>query len=153
MHLAQLDIARPLYPLDAPQIKDFVDNLEFINGIAEHSPGFIWRLQDESGDATAIQAFEAPEVIVNMSVWTSPEMLKDFMFKTAHRSFFRRKAQWFERMPQASYVLWWIPEGHIPPLPEALARLEYLRQHGESPFAFSFKQLYPASAQPDTTTP
>ncbi len=57
MHLAQLNIAKAKYSLEAPEIKEFVDNLKLINALAESSCGFIWRLKDESGDATAIQAF------------------------------------------------------------------------------------------------
>ena len=43
MKLAQLNIALAKYPLDAPEIKDFVDNLDLINGVAENSVGFVWR--------------------------------------------------------------------------------------------------------------
>ena len=46
MHLAQLNIAKAKAPLDSPLLQDFVDNLDRINGIAEQSAGFIWRLQD-----------------------------------------------------------------------------------------------------------
>lgn len=91
MKLAQLNIALAKYPLDAPEIKEFVDNLELVNGIAESSEGFVWRLKDESGDATNIQAFDDPNMIVNMSVWDSVDSLKNFMFRTHHRDFMRRK--------------------------------------------------------------
>ncbi|ROR26875.1 uncharacterized protein DUF3291 [Vibrio crassostreae] len=40
MKLAQLNIALAKYALDAPEIKDFVDNLDQVNGIAERSEGF-----------------------------------------------------------------------------------------------------------------
>lgn len=139
MHLAQLNIARAKYPLDAPEIKDFVDNLDVVNAIAEQSEGFVWRLKDESGDATSIQAFDDPSLLINMSVWTSPDSLKDFMFRTHHRDFMRRKGEWFEKLNEDSYVLWWIEEGYIPTAEEAKARLQYLREHGDSPYAFTFK--------------
>lgn len=142
MHLAQLNIAKAKYSLDALEIKDFVDNLEPINALAESSPGFIWRLKDESGDATDIQAFDDPNIIVNMSVWESSDSLKNFMFKTHHRDFMRRKQEWFYKLPEASYVLWWVPVNHTPTMGEALEKLTYLREHGESPKAFSFKRNY-----------
>ena len=91
MKLAQLNIAHAKYPLDHPNIKDFIDNLERVNAIAEQSEGFIWRLKDDSGDATSIQLFDDPNIIVNMSVWETADSLKDFMFRTIHRDFMRRK--------------------------------------------------------------
>lgn len=142
MHLAQLNIAKAKYSLESPEIKEFVDNLEPINQLAESSDGFIWRLKDETGDATAIQAFDDPNIIINMSVWDSVDALKDFMFRTHHRDFLRRKKEWFESIPEDSYVLWWIVEGHIPTVEEALEKLVYLRENGDTPNAFSFKSNF-----------
>ena len=73
MHLAELNIARLKYPFDDPRVAEFADNLDRVNGIAERSEGFVWRLQDDGGDATDIRAFDDPLVIVNMSVWHGPE--------------------------------------------------------------------------------
>ncbi|MEZ8575517.1 DUF3291 domain-containing protein [Vibrio splendidus] len=148
MKLAQLNIALAKYPLDEPEIKEFVDNLELVNGIAESSEGFVWRLKDESGDATNIQAFDDPNMIVNMSVWDSVDSLKNFMFRTHHRDFMRRKGDWFHRLPEDTYVLWWIEEDHIPTLEEAIERLEHLREIGDTPYAFTFKTSFTASEVP-----
>ncbi|OED81927.1 DUF3291 domain-containing protein [Vibrio splendidus] len=148
MKLAQLNIALAKYPLDAPEIKEFVDNLELVNGIAESSEGFVWRLKDESDDATNIQAFDDPNMIVNMSVWDSVDSLKNFMFRTHHRDFMRRKGDWFHRLPEDTYVLWWIEEDHIPTLEEAIERLEHLREIGDTPYAFTFKTNFTASEVP-----
>ncbi len=119
MKLAQLNIALAKYPLDAPEIKEFVDNLDLINGIAEESEGFIWRLKDDSGDATSIKLFDDPNMIVNMSIWESTDSLKNFMFRTGHRDFMRRKSEWFHRLAEDSYVLWWVEDGYIPTPQEA----------------------------------
>ncbi|MEZ8408840.1 DUF3291 domain-containing protein [Vibrio splendidus] len=148
MKLAQLNIALAKYPLDAPEIKEFVDNLELVNGIAESSEGFVWRLKDESGDATNIQAFDDPNMIVNMSVWDSVDSLKNFMFRTHHRDFMRRKGDWFHRLPEDTYVLWWIEEEYIPTLEEAIKRLEHLREIGDTPYAFTFKTNFTKSEAP-----
>jgi len=144
MHLAQLNIAKTKYSLDEPEIKEFVDNLVPVNQLAESSDGFIWRLKDENDDATNIKAFSDPEIIVNMSVWTSTDALKNFMFRTHHRDFLRRKKEWFHNIPDDSYVLWWIPEGHIPSIEEAVEKLELIRKNGDSPGAFSFKSNFSA---------
>lgn len=139
MKLAQLNIALAKYALDAPEIKDFVDNLDLVNGIAESSEGFVWRLKDESGDATNIKAFDDPNMIVNMSVWDSVDSLKNFMFRTHHRDFMRRKNEWFHRLAEDTYVLWWVEDDQIPSLDEAIERLDHLREVGDTPYAFTFK--------------
>lgn len=136
MKLAQLNIAKAKYPLDAPEIKEFVDNLDVVNAMAESSEGFIWRLKDESGDVTSIQAFADPLIIVNMSVWTTVDALKDFIFRMHHRDFMRKKGEWFHRL---------LEDEHIPTLEEAKDRLDHLRNKGETPYAFSFRGIFPAS--------
>ncbi|MGY5450951.1 DUF3291 domain-containing protein [Agarivorans sp. MS3-6] len=145
MQLAQLNIATARDDLDSPLLKDFVDNLEPINAIAEACDGFIWRLKDDSGNATEIQAFANPRMIVNMSVWQSVASLQQFMFKTHHIDMMKRRAEWFEKQPLATYVLWWVEANHQPSLEEALERLDHLRTHGESPFAFTFKSQFTAA--------
>lgn len=145
MKLAQLNIALAKYPLDAPEIKEFVDNLEWVNNIAESSDGFVWRLKDESGDATDIKVFDDPNMIVNMSVWDSVDALKNFMFRSHHRDFMRRKSEWFHRLAEETYVLWWVEDGHVPTLDEALTRLEHLRNKGDTPYAFTFKTNFTAA--------
>ena len=73
LHLAEINVATLVAPLDDPQIDDFRDALDEVNALAEASPGFVWRLQTDDGNATAIQAFPNPLTIVNLSVWESPE--------------------------------------------------------------------------------
>jgi hypothetical protein len=37
--------------------------------------------------------------------------------------------------------MWWVPAGHRPSLDEALARLEHLKQHGDSDHAFGWSYV------------
>ncbi len=149
MYLAELNIAKAKAGMEDPVMKDFNDNLEPINSLAEASPGFIWRLKDEHGDATSIQVYDDPLIIVNLSVWQDLESLRQFMFKTHHLNFLKRKSEWFEPNEEATYVLWWVPEGHQPSTQEANARLQHLRKHGETPHAFSFRSRFtPADLDP-----
>ncbi|GAB5381620.1 MAG: DUF3291 domain-containing protein [Aliiglaciecola sp.] len=141
-HLAQLNIARALGAMDSAVMKEFSDGLVPVNATAEASEGFVWRLQDENGDATNIQFFDDPNMLVNMSVWRDIASLKHFMFKTHHASFMANRKSWFESSPEATYVLWWIEQGHIPSLEEAIERLDHLRKHGDTAYAFSFKQIF-----------
>lgn len=147
MHLAQLNIGRLLAPIDDPRIADFVDNLEPVNALAEASPGYVWRLQDDSGDATSIKAFEDDLMILNLTVWESVEALADFVYRTAHRDFLRRRREWFETALEPITCLWWIPEGRPPEVTDALVRLEHLRAHGPTPTAFTFRHRF----EPDGT--
>ena len=142
-HLAQLNIARALAPMDDPKMADFVARLDEINRLADGSPGFVWRLQDESGDATAIRAFDDPNLLVNMSVWESPDALFDYVYRSGHARVMARRRDWFDMPADAHTVLWWIPAGHIPSLEEAKARLDLLRAEGPGPRAFTFKNRFP----------
>ena len=141
MHLAQLNIARLLAPLDSPQLAEFVANLEPVNALADAAPGFVWRLQTDDGDATSIRAFDDDMLIVNMSVWVSIEALRAFVFGGEHRAVMAGRRQWFERMTEPYTVLWWVEEGHVPTVDEAKARLEALRRHGPTDHAFTFRTV------------
>ena len=142
-HLAQINIARLLAPLDDPQLAEFVANLVPINALADGSPGFVWRFQTAAGDATSVRPYEDALIIVNFSVWTSVEALKSYVYQSAHAEIMRKRRQWFEKMADSYMALWWIPAGHTPTWPEAQARLAALRQQGETPYAFTFRRLFP----------
>jgi len=64
--LAQANIARMRAPLEDPVMDGFRTQLDAINAIADTSPGFVWRLQTEDGDATAIRAFEDDRILFNI---------------------------------------------------------------------------------------
>ncbi|HEV7762923.1 MAG TPA: DUF3291 domain-containing protein [Acidimicrobiales bacterium] len=147
-HLAQLNIGRLLAPLDSEQMSSFVAALEPINALADSAPGFVWRLQTEAGDATALRVFDDDMLIVNMSVWESREALSQFVFRSAHREVLTGRRQWFERIDDDYLVLWWVAAGHIPEVDEAKARLSLLQKEGPSPEAFTFRSVFPA---PDAT--
>ena len=145
--LAQLNIAIMKEPLESPGMADFVANLDRINALAEASPGFVWRLQSEAGDATAFRPL-GENTLVNMSVWRDVESLADYVYSSAHVEIMRRRQEWFERMPEAYLVLWWVREGHRPAIPEAIARLELLRDHGPTAEAFTFRHAFPPPGAP-----
>ncbi|GGP27020.1 DUF3291 domain-containing protein [Silvimonas amylolytica] len=141
--LAQLNIGIAKGPIDSPVMADFVANLDRINALAESSPGFIWRLKDDAGNATDLRPYDA-DTLVNMSVWRDIDSLRNYVYHTAHTDIMSRRREFFERMAQAYLVLWWIPAGHIPTAEEAKVRLDCLRLHGPTAFAFTFKKAWPA---------
>jgi len=142
--LAQCNIARVLAPLDSPQLAGFVAGLEPINRLADSTPGFVWRLETEDGDATAIRAFDDDMLLINMSVWESIDALAAFVYRSAHRDVMRHRGQWFEKFPDQYLVLWWIPTGTLPTLADAKDRLDMLRRDGPSPEAFTFRSPFPS---------
>ena len=153
-HLAQVNIARMLAPLSDPLMAGFVAQLDTINALADGSPGFLWRLQTEEGNATTLRPYEDDLILVNLSLWASLSDLLAFVYKSQHRSVLQQRTQWFERFEGPYLALWWVPSGHVPSVEEAKERLAYLRAHGETPYAFSFKKLFPApEAASDLSAP
>ena len=142
-HLVQLNISTLQHPLDDPRIADFVNALPFVNEAGEQSPGYVWRLQSDSGDATGIRVFDDPLMIVNLTVWESFDALKAFAYRGIHRDFFRRRAEWF--VPGSTRTaLWWAPAGSLPTTDDAKRRLEFIDVFGPSPYAFGMDQNQPA---------
>jgi hypothetical protein len=141
--LAQLNIAVMKEPPESPAMADFVANLDRINALAEGSSGFVWRLQDDAGDATALRPMDE-STLVNMSVWRDVASLSDYVYKTAHVEIMRRRKEWFEKMAQAYVVLWWVPVGERPTVEMAIEKLGLLRERGPTPAAFTFKKAFSA---------
>ena len=139
-HLAEFNIARIKYPLDDPRMREFVENVERVNGIADKLPGFVWRLKDESGHAMNMTVYGDPAVLPNLTVWESVEALERFVFKTVHGRFFDRRETWFGQ-PDPTLVMWWVPAGHRPTLEEGVARLNHLKAHGPTDDAFGWESL------------
>jgi hypothetical protein len=142
-HLAQVNIALPLEPLDSSLLAEFVAQLEPVNATADRSHGFVWRLQTGSGDATGVRGFDDERLIVNMSVWTSLQALRGFVYSNrAHLEVMQRRREWFARL-KLHLALWWVPAGHRPTVAEAEERFARLQAVGPSPDAFTFRAHFP----------
>lgn len=145
-HLAQINLGLLKAELDDPSMRGFTDRLEPINALADHSPGFVWRLIEEGeADATALRPF-GPNTIINFSVWRDVETLWNFTYRTDHLDLLRRRRTWFERMDGVLVALWWIPAGTIPTVEEAGRKLDLLREIGPSPEAFTLRTPFPPPA-------
>jgi hypothetical protein len=141
-HVAQVNIGMPKAPTDSPLLADFMAALDRINALADESAGFVWRLQTEDGNATAIRPFEDERLMINMSVWESVDELATFVYRSAHVDVMRRRREWFDHM-RLYMALWWVPAGHVPTTAEARERLDHLAEHGPTPLAFTFKVRFP----------
>ena len=84
-------------------------------------------------------------------MWETPDHLAAYAYRTEHREFFRRRAEWFQERTEIMVALWWVPAGHRPTPAECVERLEHLRAHGPTPHAFDFKTRFPAP-QPETVS-
>jgi hypothetical protein len=142
-HLAQVNISRLLAPLDSPLLADFVAALEPVNAVADTAPGFVWRLQTEDGDATAVRVFDDPELIVNLTVWADLESLGNFVYSVQHSAIMRGRRSWFARPTEAMTALWWVPAGTVPTPEQAERRLGSLREFGPTPDAFTLRTPFP----------
>jgi Domain of unknown function (DUF3291) len=149
-HFAQYNIGRLHQPLDHPATAEFVDALDEVNALAESSPGFVWRLTDDATGLSSsyVRAYDDPLMVINLSVWETPGHLEDFVYRSTHTSFLRRRREWFQKLDAAYLVCWWIPAGLVPSVEEAVERLERLRRDGVSDEAFTLRDLRPAPAAP-----
>ena len=141
-HLAQINVARLVAPRGDARVAPFFNALDRVNAIADSFPGFVWRLQDEGGNATNLQPAADPLFIVNMSVWSSPEALFAFVYRSSHAPEMARRREYFDRFEGAYQALWWVSEGHRPTIDEGLSRLWRLNRFGPQPQAFTFKTRY-----------
>ena len=141
MNLAQLNVGKIVAPLDSPRMAGFVDRLESVNSQAESAPGFVWRLKDDGAGATSIRMFEDDLLLVNMSVWESPEALHDFVYRQIdHADALRMRREWFEQVSDMMVVCWNVSEGHIPTIEEAKEKLLTLRAEGSTEGAFTLRE-------------
>jgi hypothetical protein len=139
MHLAELNIGKFKYPTSDPRMAGFMDNLDRVNAIAERSAGFVWRLKGDNNNATGFRIGD--DMAVNLSVWEDARSLEDYVFKTVHVQFYKKREAWFDLMEKPHMVLWWVPEGHQPTLDEAHARLRRYEAEGASEHAFGWKEV------------
>ena len=140
--LAQFNIATAKFDDDDPRLAEFIDNLDAINRLGDESPGAVWRFQSESGNSVDEKAYDDPRVLLNLTVWEDLESLWNYVYKTEHVDFLRRRTEWFEVESEPILVMWWVPEGHRPTPAEGVERLEHLRANGPSPDAFSFRDNF-----------
>ncbi len=147
-HLAQVNIGRIRGPLDGPVMAGFMKRLDAINALADRSPGFVWRLKTNEGNATYFRPYEHDhQILLNMSLWESVESLKKYVYRTVHAELLRQRQEWFEKFAGVHMALWWVPAGHLPGIDEAKKRLAHLEKHGPTQYAFTFTSGFPADEE------
>ena len=142
-HLAQVNVARMKAPLESAMMSGFVARLDEINAVADASPGFVWRLQTDAGNATYLRPYDDDRILFNLSVWETVDALKAYVYRSSHAEVLRQRREWFEHVSGVYVALWWVPIGHRPSVDEAKKRLDHLQRHAPSQFAFTFKSVVP----------
>ncbi|MFV0385056.1 DUF3291 domain-containing protein [Paracoccus sp. (in: a-proteobacteria)] len=143
-HLAELNVGRLVAPTGDPRVAEFMAGLDRINGMGRRMPGFVWMMEGSGEPGTGNTENKIggdPQFVSNLTVWENAESLEKFVWQTAHRQFYERRAEWFELLGQMHFVMWWVPAGHKPTLDEALARLDHMREHGDGDHAFGWSWL------------
>lgn len=143
MHLAEFNIGTLKYDWDDPRVRDFTDNLSRVNAIAQRSPGFIWQLPGEEMELAQNDPCGPlggnPRTASTLSVWRDLASLESFVWKTVHKQFFDRRAEWYDVAEQGlRLVMWQVSPGHQPSIAEAASRLELLDRNGDSEHAFGW---------------
>ena len=144
MNLAELKIGRLVAPTDDPRVVEFMNNLDNINGLGKRMPRFVWMMEGSGEPGTGNTETKidgGPQFVTNLTVWEDLPSLETFVFKTLHAKFMDRKTEWFEVLTQQHFVMWWVEEGHRPSLDEALERLHYRKEHGNTQDAFGWDWL------------
>lgn len=143
-HVAHVNVALPREPIESELLAGFVAMMDPVNAAADRSPGFVWRAQlVEEPSFRTVPGIEDDRLVVNLSVWETIEALHAFTYRAReHRAAMRRRREWFARLGARHTALWWVPAGHVPDVPEAGARLDHLREHGPTPFAFTFRRRF-----------
>ena len=92
--------------------------------------GFVWHL------TAAVNPFETG-ILFNPSLRESPDARKQFVCRTSHKQLLAAREAWLQRFDGPYVARWWIP---------ARPRLEYLREHGDSPYPFRFPSGFAKAA-------
>ncbi len=141
-HIAHFNVARLRHDPSDPGVHEFTSNTQRVNGVAERSPGYVWRLADEAATVGASGGYQAvaddPRLAISLWLWQSIDDLRHFVHKTVHAAFLRRRTEWFEPWQGPNYVIWPHAQGANPTLAEGWHRLDLLARNGPSAEAYDF---------------
>lgn len=143
-HIAELNVGRLVAPTNDPRVAEFMGALDRVNGLGKRMPGFVWMMEGsgEPGTGNTENSIgDDPQFVANLTVWENVESLEHFVFNTVHKQFYDRRTEWFEVFGQQHFVMWYVEQGHKPTMDEALERLAYKTEHGDSDRAFGWSYL------------
>ena len=148
-HLAQINIAKLIAPLEDPLIKEFRESIDFVNQVGSESPGFLWIYKADDGSSSSYEEnlYEDPLIVVNYTLWENYESLHHFVFNTVHSYFLKNRKRWFSKLEQPHVAMWWVPAGTIPTIEDAKEKLAQLEKNGPGPEVFTMRKRYSATGE------
>jgi hypothetical protein len=143
-HLAQINIARMLAPIDDPVMADFVANLPSIN-VVEQSPGFVWR-RNRMAVMQRDYVYDDEMIIIKYCLGKSGCVA---LIRLQKRSLWilRDRKRWFE-IRRSRIAMWWICVVILPRRKSPRNALNISASMAILPFAFSFKKVFPEPEPP-----
>lgn len=139
--IAHFNVARLLHPPGDPRVAEFINNTLKVNGIAERSKGYVWRLADEAALVTrgGYQGVgDDPCVVYSLSVWDNLGDFGQFVYKTVHNTFLKKRANWFAPWDGPNYVIWDFDGDGPIATEQGWERLRHLAAHGPTAHAYDF---------------
>lgn len=141
--LAHANILRLKAGFDSPVMSDFVSKLDYLNRLAEKSPGFVWRSKSDTSDLEeTFSVFQDRYLVLNMSVWASVDDLKNFVISPSHMEMMTQRNRWVQESEYPTTAMWWIRENARPTARTSKAALQTLAKHGPSIEVFTFAQVF-----------
>jgi len=78
---------------------------------------------------------------LTLSVWESRDLLADFVWKTVHKKFYDRRAEWYDAQDGPRLVMWWVKAGHRPDFFEAMEKYRQFSKYGATDAAFGWDHI------------
>jgi Domain of unknown function (DUF3291) len=150
-------------PHGHPQVQAFYDMSAATGQAAKECDGVISFLRgyitvDPDRDDPDKQPYLYPRAVPNadcrapqartLSLWRDLEAVHAYAYHGIHAEALRLRKEWFVKPQWPSYVAWWVADDDEPTWEEAVARLDYLHEHGPTPHAFSFKTPFNVEGSP-----
>ncbi|WP_171181460.1 DUF3291 domain-containing protein [Ruegeria sp. HKCCD8929] len=149
MPLALYTFGQFIEPADDPSNDGFRALNDPVFAIADKAPGLIARSGYASDEGPSPWGKEVyPRFYedrgdgwspATLSLWHDIESLFAFTYFGLHAEALKRGREWFRSPNWPPLVLWWHSQRGNPTWSEGVERIEYLQDHGPSPYAFTFR--------------
>ncbi len=138
MAIAQMNWGRLKHPIQHKKMREFKDSLDNIYSLAENHRGFLWRISDNQAELQLADLGFDKLISATVSVWESIELLKEYTYESLHGFYLKKSSEWFETLDEPRLVIWDVNINAQPTFSESFRRLNYLKIHGSSDYAYGW---------------